>query len=674
MHTQELLEAAAVHHRRGELQRAAQGYLQVLQRDPEHVEALQLLGMVAHRLGQSAQGLELVERALKLDKRHGVAHANRAILLRALGRPGDAVAAAERALRIRPDLTRTTVLLADLHGELGQGEQAVIALRRGLDRDPEHAELREALGAALLSLGRACLGRGEVDAALVSAGELCRLAPERDSVWLLLVDVLSQHPEPPPDLEPLLVQAWDRGHLDLQRLERPSRAVLEALPEVSAVDAGGGAEALDALAAALDGHPLAHPWLRRSVVASGAWEARLVALRDRLLVRLLAEEPVDLDLLVSLAMQAWITEHAWPEVAPGVRDAVEALGLGTPGVVGRALLGTLEASGEIPDDPVIAELVTQQISEPELARRLGSTLPTLGLSADPVSQAVAAQYEANPYPRLVHVQSRAPQALAVLLGGVLPHVVIDPLPTPLRVLVAGCGTGQHPLSTATRISDAQVTALDLSRASLGRAAREAQRRGVDRIRFVQADILELSELSGGPFHLVESGGVLHHLADPEAGFRSLLSHLAPGGLLRIGLYSERGRADVIAARALAEERGWTDDPAGIRLARQEILALPPGHLARGLLHSFDFYSLSGSRDLFLHRQEHRFTPAQLAELLDRLDLDFLGFQHAQGSVAASYLARFPDDPHMTDLGNWDLLEQDQPHIFSGMLQFWCRRA
>ncbi len=40
------------------------------------------------------------------------------------------------------------------------------------------------------------------------------------------------------------------------------------------------------------------------------------------------------------------------------------------------------------------------------------------------------------------------------------------------------------------------------------------------------------------------------MADPEAGWRVLRGLLARRGLMRIGLYSERGRADVVALQEL----------------------------------------------------------------------------------------------------------------------------
>jgi len=655
----DLLAAAAGHHRAGRLQEAAQGYLAVLQRQPDHPDALQLLGMVAHRLGRTAQGLELVNRALQVDPRHEIAHANRATLLHALDRLPEAEKAARQALKLRPGHPGVARTLARVRRDRGELTDATRILRTARAEHPEDAGLLEELCAVLLA-------RAAWPEATPVLGERAHRSSQ-PAHWTAFVDALSQHPEPGAELAPFLEAAYGQKHLDLQRLERATRASLAA--------SHGFAEALDdpesadlaAVARTLGGSRLAMLWLRRTVVASGPWERLLTALRDHLLGN---TEPPHLVLLGALATQAWHTEYAWrtPEddVLPDTVDDRAQLA--------AAPLAPLPHTAP-PSSGALRTLFADTVGPALAARRIGSALDSLGLSDDATSQAVAAQYESHPYPRLVHVQQRPAAPLEDLVRNALPGIDLPDFPRPLQVLVAGCGTGQHPISTATRLSECEVLALDLSRASLGRAAAEAARRGVSNLRFLHADILALEALheSDGPFHLIESGGVLHHLADPMAGWRSLLAHLAPGGLLRIGLYSERGRADVIAARALATEHGWTGEPDSIRAARQHILSLPGDHPAAGLRHSHDFYSLSGARDLFLHVQEHRFTPLELAQSLDALDLEFLGFLHGQRSVVDRYQARFPDDPSMTSLANWDALEADHPRIFSGMFQFWCRR-
>ena len=87
-----------------------------------------------------------------------------------------------------------------------------------------------------------------------------------------------------------------------------------------------------------------------------------------------------------------------------------------------------------------------------------------------------------------------------------------------------------------------------------RAAADARARG-DRIDFAQADIIKLGSI-GRTFDVIEPSGVLHHLADPFAGWRVLVSLLRPGGVMVLGLYSEAARGNVMAARIDRGARLW----------------------------------------------------------------------------------------------------------------------
>ena len=92
--------------------------------------------------------------------------------------------------------------------------------------------------------------------------------------------------------------------------------------------------------------------------------------------------------------------------------------------------------------------------------------------------------------------------------------------------------------------------------------------------------------------MIDASGVLHHMADPFAGWRILLSLLRPGGLMHLGFYSELGRRDVVAARAFIAERGYGSTPADIRRCRQDLLDTPLRSVARFI----DFFSTSECRD------------------------------------------------------------------------------
>jgi 2-polyprenyl-3-methyl-5-hydroxy-6-metoxy-1,4-benzoquinol methylase len=344
---------------------------------------------------------------------------------------------------------------------------------------------------------------------------------------------------------------------------------------------------------------------------------------------------------VAIAHQCFNTEYVFDESPEEVRQ------LSPQRPVAYAAYRPLHTLGAVQVPP---SLQRRQIDEPLQERRLAATIPALtGVQSD-VSAAVQAQYEANPYPRWIRAPATFPQFAS----------------DAKKILVAGCGTGQHAIATARCFPAAEVLAIDLSRASLAYAMRKTIELGVTNVQYRQADILALGGLAER-FDLIECLGVLHHLEHPLDGWRVLRSLLKPGGSMRIGLYSELGRRSVVAARALIAEHGWRADAEGIRACRAAIRADPrfPAIAANE-----DFYSMSGCRDLLFHVQEHRFTLPQIEAMLAELGLDFLGFEFADsGAALRRYQERFSDP---RNLRHWHELEQQYPDTFSRRYQFWVR--
>jgi SAM-dependent methyltransferase len=216
---------------------------------------------------------------------------------------------------------------------------------------------------------------------------------------------------------------------------------------------------------------------------------------------------------------------------------------------------------------------------------------------------------------------------------------------------------------------ARVLAIDLSLASLGYAERKARELGLAGIEFAQGDLLELGAV-GRSFDVVECSGVLHHLADPFAGWRTLLSLLRPGGFMVVGFYSEMARRGVVEARRFIAERGYSPSADDIRRCRQDLLALDGG---RALGTEFgDFFGVSSCRDLLFHVQEQRLRLPTIAAFLKDNDLTFLGFE-IDGAALQAYRRRFPDDPAATDLQNWHTFESENLDTFSGMYRFWVQK-
>ena len=288
---------------------------------------------------------------------------------------------------------------------------------------------------------------------------------------------------------------------------------------------------------------------------------------------------------------------------------------------------------------------------------------------------VQRQYEENPYPRWIRA---APAERADSITGYLHQKFPLTVPqsseetqTP-RILVAGCGTGQHSIGTARKFKAAQVLAVDLSLSSLGYAKRKTREMNLTSIEYAQADLLELGSLDRR-FDVIESGGVLHHLREPLSGWRVLLSLLRPGGFMAIGLYSELARREIVAVRAFVARLGYGTSADGIRRCRQSLMAPDNSEKFRSTISSYDFYSVSACRDLLLHAQEHLFTLAGIGAFLRENNLTLLGFQIG-ADVIRAYRQRFPDDAAATNLDNWQAFENDNPDTFAGMYNFWIQKA
>ncbi len=620
------MNAAVAEHRQGRLQAAIAAYRKVLKLHPAFPEAHHNLAVALKAAGRVEQAADSYRRALELRPDYPVAHANLATTLAALGRRQEGLRHALEAVRLEPGKAAHRQILVDalrtmrFNTASRQVVQAVEACFQA--GDVEHQvlvpaalsliRLNPAAGAAL-----ALAARGD-DAGLAAALADGALIQDR-----LLKLVLTRALIPDPDFERLMTS--------VRRL------------------------CLDA-----------------AVVPA---TARSKSLLD------------DLGFLAALAQQCFITDYAYAQSAEEdarvaqLMDQIES----EAAAAHLAVLAMYSPLNELPagralakntqePQPALSGLIRQQVLDRLQEQEIADKLPNLTAIAGGVSEAVRGQYELNPYPRWLSTAGKTPRSLGAHLRSLFSHLPALPEPSgATKVLVAGCGTGKHAIDVATRLDGAQVLAIDLSRNSLAYAQRRAREARLEGIRFAQADILALAGLHER-FDLIEVVGVLHHLADPLEGWRQLLGLLKPEGVMKVGLYSTRARTNITAARDLIRRHGFAADAAGIRDARQALLALDPGSAERQVAGELDFYSLSGCRDLLFNVQERSYGLTEIAAALERLDLRFIGFEFPDPEPLRTYAQRFPEDKERTDLGRWDALETEAPHTFHNMYQFWCRRA
>ncbi|WP_193183326.1 class I SAM-dependent methyltransferase [Nisaea sediminum] len=597
-------------------------------------EAAQLM-----RQGRAGEAATIFAEAVKTNPRQPELQNNLGVALKAAGKPKEAVQAYRRALKLAPGYAVAEANLARALLQLGEGAAAVLHLESAHRKAPEAGYLGEMLDA------------------------LAGLRFEK----------------PDPALRALMLALFERRDIDLQRLA-PAAMSLVFANRALAKGAGEawrwyreGGEAPpplpeDALLSAL---------LSWTTLPDPRMEAWMVAERRRLLLGGALKPSAALPLV----LQAMTSEYAWIETAEETEAVERLLSLAalTPEqamqvALYRDIAGVPAACAAL-EGTKVPLILDRVVCEPEAERALGAALPSLTLIADATSEKVREQYEIHPYPRWRSVDGQIRRKpLDAHLRERFPAMRFEgiDLKAP-KLLVAGCGTGRHAIQTAARYEGVEVTAVDLSRRSLGYAARMARELGRTNLSFAQADILGLGALEER-FDVIECSGVLHHMADPMAGWRALRGLLKPGGLMRVALYSEIARERFAKLRAEIKATGEGEIASEIRVRRRDALLLAEDDPAAIVWQTGDFYSLSGCRDLLFHRREVRFTWPEIGAAVAELDLKLVGVETASQALREAYLKRFPNDPSATDPANWDAFERAFPESFLAMYQFWCQAA
>lgn len=688
------LEAqAAQQFNSGDHQGAEAAAREILRRQPGNAFALNLLGMIAGISGDLDSAAEYFRQALVFSPRDVDILSNLSEALRYLGKPAEALPLLREATAIAPGYPVIFTKLAATLIDLGLTNEALEACRTGLSASPGDP--------ALNGLAADLVWRQQPEQALSHLHAALLRAPDSDQNWLRLNRLLrTACMAPTPENRRWLLAALSRPVIRPDEIAWSIGMTLQrdaVIAEGIARATAPGIRASDALAdllARLSADELLLSLMQATVIPSPQLERLFTSLRLALIRALDDPAPVrqddGLSFCAALAIQAFHTDYAW-SVSEEEDDRVRRLAEFIEGTEASAsaafemrlsVLGCYRPLHELRRADELrnttswtantAALIRIHVTEPLLERAIRERIPQLTPIDDPVSLRVRAQYEEHPYPRWIRAgQAPAAVTLSTLLrqyGGTVPS---DPSFMHPDVLIAGCGTGMQSILAASRYHDANILAVDLSLASLAYASRKTREFGIGNIEYGQADILELRAL-GRQFHLIESGGVLHHLADPAAGWRVLADLLHPYGLMIISLYSETARRIVTAAREHIAEMRYSAEAADIRRCRRDLLALPEDHPFASLRQFRDFYNICECRDLLFHVQEHCFTLPAIERILAQTGLRFLGFFSIDRGE--DYRLRFPDDPAMRSLANWHAFELEHPDTFAGMYHLLVQKT
>ncbi|HEV3416306.1 MAG TPA: class I SAM-dependent methyltransferase [Pirellulales bacterium] len=260
-------------------------------------------------------------------------------------------------------------------------------------------------------------------------------------------------------------------------------------------------------------------------------------------------------------------------------------------------------------------------------------------------------YTELPYPADGVVRTTNARILLAGLRTHAPHLLSRQR---LRIVDLGCGTGENTAGLARMFPEAEIIGVDINRASLDLANRLAARAGAT-LRFVQCDIESnlveaLHDVSPGPFDVVFSMGVLHHLAEPQSGFRAARRIIQADGRLFCFLYSRLGRREDLAVKVLLDEILPSGTPlksraeaisllgignrhtlwAGIKGVRNRLKFGPPLAPLELLRVAWNRNRLTHESDSYSNPCEHLYSCGEIRSLLDETGWTFLALASRAG--------------------------------------------
>jgi len=219
----------------------------------------------------------------------------------------------------------------------------------------------------------------------------------------------------------------------------------------------------------------------------------------------------------------------------------------------------------------------------------------------------------------------------------------------LEILVAGCGTSQA-ARHAIRQPAAHVTGIDISSTSL-RHTRELKRKhNLKNLHIRKLPIERIGEL-GLQFDKIVCTGVLHHLADPEAGLEALRSVLKPEGAMHLMVYAAYGRTGIYMLQEYARSLGITPSEQEIEDLVAVLRELPRGHPMDYLLRkSPDFRNPGALADALLNPRDRAYTVHELFEYVKRCRLSFgRWYRQAPYLPQCGVLSRTPHGSRLASL-------------------------
>ncbi len=677
---EQIINQAFKFHSQGNISEAAKYYQYFIDQGFKDHRVFTNYGTILKDLGKLKEAEDSQRKAIEIKPDYAIAYSNLGAVLQSLGKLKEAEFSIRKAIDIKPDYAEPHSNLGLILKDLGKLKEAEVTIRKAIEIKPYYADAHYNLGNVLINLGKS-------KEAFNTLMKVIEINPSHFSIYPRFTRFLKDSDPSQFDnseLKNILNILLKKNNVAHNELFNSFKYLYrnELINNLEIIE-----KKFSQIKLLLNDEIITNA-LNKIIFKDYKLEQLLTKIRKSICCHV-ANNPEDinyseLEFIIALATQCFLNEYVYllseeeSLYIDIIMNKCKNIELNEKTISILACYFPLyKLIDQIPllksfnsTNKSFIELTKLQISEPLKEVELSKSIKKLGQIKNNISQQVKSQYEENPYPRWRYGNYLKNQKISieqVINDEISPNhinkVLINKKP---KVLVAGCGTGQQILHTQI-YKNAQVTCIDLSLSSLSYAKRKTNEMGINNVELIQMDLLEVGLLEE-KFDIILCSGVLHHMDNPSNGLKALLSALKSNGLLKLGLYSELARQDVVKARNYISSKNFQRDDNNIRNFRQKVFSNELNNL-ESLMTFGDFYSLSECRDLCFHAQEYRFTISQIQDTLKSNGLNFLGFL-LQQPIKSLYKKYFPKDTKQTNLQNWAKFEEKYPNTFRAMYQFW----
>ena len=667
-------------------------YEEILEIEPNHLESICYLATIFAQTKRTSLAKNFFLRAIEINPNNPRINNNLGNVSLQLGESQNALRYYEKAIKSKPNYPDAHINLGIAFKSLKKNEQALSCFEKAIKIQPEYIRSYNILGRTLKELG-------EYSKALICYEEAIKINPENTMLLYGILDLFTSiqfsnlTENNTRSFKKLILFLFKNNNIDHNKIFNNAKLLIllnTSQQEIEKIINSNSLLLNNKVIKKLLKEEFFHLILQKTFLTDRFLETLVTRIRKEILLSLEKKENIFSEyynFIFSLAEQCFLNEYVFFKSEEENKNIInlekKILNNIENNEIEIAILGSYKPLIQIESIKnkllnytskivLFNDMIDMQVKEPLREIELKNSIKSIKVISDDISKKVKDQYEENPYPRWRFGNRNATaNFLFYLNNDIKPNGIefnnkfIKP-----NVLIAGCGTGQQ-IINAIGYQNSNIVAVDLSFASLAYAKRKIEELGHKNVEFLQGDILNLNILNK-KFDIIECAGVLHHMRKPLEGLKVLLNLLEPHGFLKLGLYSDKARKHIVKIREFIKKKKFKNTEEDIRNCREEILKQSNDPILHKVIHNFDFYSTSGTRDLIFHVQEHRYTIPEISKILKDLNLEFIGFS-TNPILKEKYLQSFPNDKKNLSLDNWNEFEINNPDIFKGMYQFWVRK-